>query len=82
MKKDIVIKMSDVTETTPIAELVALANKFESKIYFEKDDKRLNAKSIMGMMSMVLGRDVAVTIDADGEDAPQAIEALEEFLTK
>lgn len=79
MKKEISIQLKGKTDTIPVAELVSLANRFESKIYFEKDTKRINAKSIMGMMSLVLGTDTIVTVDAQGPDENKAIEALEEF---
>lgn len=82
MKKDVVIHMSTSMEATPIAHLVQLANQFDSSVYFETDNKKVNAKSIMGMMSLVLSSGSTVTIDAQGDDETQAIDALEEFLTK
>lgn len=81
MKKDVVIQMSNTMEATPIAHLVQLANQFESRVYFEMDTKRVNAKSIMGMMSLVLSTGTTVTIDAEGSDEDKAINAMENFLT-
>lgn len=81
MKKDVVIQMSNTMEATPIAHLVQLANQFESRVYFEMDTKRVNAKSIMGMMSLVLSTGTTVTIDAEGSDEDKAINAMEDFLT-
>ena len=81
MKKDVTINMTDSMETTPIAHLVALANKFRSQIYLELGRTRVNAKSIMGMMSLVLMTGAVVTIDASGEDQEEAVAALEDFLT-
>ncbi|MCR4797029.1 MAG: HPr family phosphocarrier protein [Lachnospiraceae bacterium] len=81
MKKDVVIQMSNAMEATPIAHLVQLANQFDSRVYFEMDNKRVNAKSIMGMMSLVLSGGSMVTIDAEGEDEDKAIHAMENFLT-
>ena len=46
------------------------------------DNKRVNVKSIMGMMSMALLNGEEVVIDAEGEDEQEAIAAIEEFLTK
>lgn len=68
-------------EATPIAHLVQLANQFNSHIYFEMDTKKVNAKSIMGMMSLVLASGMVVTINAEGEDQEEAIVELEKFLT-
>ena len=82
MRKSVTVKMSDSMEATPIAHLVQLANQFNSQIYFEMDTKKVNAKSIMGMMSLVLTTGDVVTIDAEGDDEAQAITELEKFLTE
>ncbi|MBR1635778.1 MAG: HPr family phosphocarrier protein [Lachnospiraceae bacterium] len=81
MKKEVKINMKDSTEATPIAHLVALANKYQSQIYLEMGKTRVNAKSIMGMMSLVLVTGSTATIDANGDDQEQAVAALEKFLT-
>ena len=81
MQKDVVVQMSDSTEATPIAHLVQLANQFKSQVYFEMDDKKVNAKSIMGMMSLVLSAGSHVTVVAEGQDEDEAVGALEKFLT-
>lgn len=82
MRKEVVVQMSDSVELTPIAQLVAVANQYGSRIFFEKDAKKINAKSIMGMMSLVLSSGSKVIIDAEGEDAAEAVAALEKFLTQ
>ena len=82
MRKDVTISMTDSMESTPIAHLVQLANQFSSRIYFEMDTKKANAKSIMGMMSLVLTSGDVVTIDAEGADDTKAVEEIEKFLTK
>ena len=81
MKKDVVVQMNSTMEATPIAHLVQLANQFDSRVYLEMDTKRVNAKSIMGMMSLVLSSGNTVTIDAEGDDEDKAIVAMEKFLT-
>ena len=81
MQKDVVVQMSDSTEATPIAHLVQLANQFKSQVYFEMDDKKVNAKSIIGMMSLVLSAGSHVTVVAEGQDEDEAVDALEKFLT-
>lgn len=82
MKKNVTIEMQETMEATPIAHLVQLANQFQSQVYIEMDTKKVNAKSIMGMMSLVLTRGTKVTIDAVGDDEEKAVVALEDFLTK
>ena len=82
MQREVTIQMSNSMEATPIAHLVQLANRFSSSIYFEMDEKKVNAKSIMGMMSLVLSSGSTVVIDATGDDEEKAVAELSEFLTK
>ena len=82
MQKEVTSQMSNSMEATPIAHLVQLANQFGSSIYFEMDEKKVNAKSIMGMMSLVLSSGSTVVIDATGDDEEKAVAELSEFLTK
>lgn len=81
-KRSITVRLEDGLDARPVALLVQEASKYESNIYFEVDDKRINAKSIMGMMSLVLTAGDVVTIDAEGEDDAKAVDEIEKFLTK
>ena len=81
-KRSIKVRLEDGLDARPVALLVQEASKYESNIYIEVDDKRINAKSIMGMMSMALLNGEEVVIDAEGEDEEAAAAAIEEFLTK
>ena len=60
--------------------LVQVASQFESQIYVECESKRVNAKSIMGMMTLGLSEGEEVVITADGEDEEQAVESIEAYL--
>lgn len=80
MKKSVVVKMQQDFEARPIANLVQVANRYESKIYLEHGDSRVNAKSIMGMMSLALLNGEEVLVDAEGADEAEAVAAIEEFL--
>lgn len=82
MKKSVVIRMQGEFEARPIANLVQVANKYVSRIYLEVDEKRVNAKSIMGMMTLALINGDTVVLDAEGEDEEAAIAGLEKFLTE
>lgn len=82
MRKEVTVNMSTSMEATPIAHLVQLANQFASSIYFEMDNVKVNAKSIMGMMSLVMASGKKITIDAQGDDEDIAIAELEKFLTE
>ena len=80
MKKSVVVKMQQDSEARPIANLVQVANRYESKIYLEHGDSRVNAKSIMGMMSLALLNGEEILVDAEGADEAEAVAAIEEFL--
>lgn len=79
-KKDITICLSNGMEVSPVAMLVQVASRFDSSIYIETEGKRVNAKSIMGMMSMGLNKGEQITVFADGADEEQAVEGVEKFL--
>ncbi len=80
-KKDVQIKLENGLEARPIALLVQVASQYDSSIYIESEGKRVNAKSIMGMMTMVLSAGDTVTVSADGEDESAAIEGVENYLS-
>ena len=61
----------------PAAEIVKTAGKFRSSITIIRDDLEVNAKSIMGVMMLAAEFGATVTIRATGEDAEQALDALQ-----
>ena len=81
-KKDIKIQVDGSTETRPVALLVQVASQFRSDIYIESGNKRVNAKSIMGMMTMGLESGEEVTVSVNGEDEDEALEQIEAYLTR
>ena len=82
VSKDITINIPKGLEARPVAVLVQVASKYESSIYVEIREKKVNAKSIMGMMSLRLEEGEEVTITANGSDENDAIAEMEEHLTK
>lgn len=64
----------------PVAMFVQVASRFDSKIYLELEDKKINAKSIMGMMSLPFYPNEELLVSCEGADEAEAIEAIEEFL--
>ena len=80
VKKSIKIELSSGLEARPAAMLVQVASQFTSKIYVEYETKKVNAKSIMGMMALGIAAGQTVTISADGEDETQAIDSIEKYL--
>ena len=79
-KKAIKIDLPGGLEARSTAELVQLAVKYDSRIYIESGTKMVNAKSIMGMMSLELERGAEINVYADGDDETQAIEEMDQFL--
>ena len=75
-EKLIEIKMSEDLDARPIAMLVQIASRHESSIYLMAEGKKVNAKSIMGMMSLVLNQGETVAVVADGKDEHEAIALL------
>ena len=58
------------------------ANEFKSSIWVEVDDRKINAKSLLGVLSMGITKGTSVNIVADGPDEAEAVEALSEMLVK
>ena len=81
MKKSVVVNMQNDMEARPIALLVQKANQFSSRIYMESaDNKRVNVKSIMGMMSLNVHSGEELTVVTEGEDEEKAAQGIELFL--
>ena len=64
----------------PVAMFVQVASQFESSIYVEHNNKRVNAKSIMGMMTLGLSVGEELIVSAEGTDEENAILEIEKFL--
>ena len=60
----------------PSAQLTQVAGKFTSEVYIAKNGRRVNAKSIMGVMMLAAGPGSTVIVDAEGPDEEQAMEAI------
>ena len=80
-QKAIQIKLETGFEARPVAMLVQVASQFESIVYINAGDKKVNAKSIMGMMSLGLASGEEITVSADGQDEEAAIDEIEKFLS-
>ena len=63
------------------AKLVALASNFASEISIQKQDRKINGKSIMGVMMLAASKDTIVKIEIDGEDEQQAMNEIEKLFT-
>lgn len=80
VSKTVRINLVGDAEARPVAILVQKASQFDSKVYITSEEKKINAKSIMGMMSLGLSQSAEVTISAEGEDEQAAVTALAQYL--
>lgn len=75
------IQLSGGLDARPVAMLVQVASQHESSVYIETEGKRVNAKSIMGMMSLALGTGETVKVTAEGTDEEAAVQDIEDYLS-
>ena len=78
--REVVVADGSREHENPIAELVQVACQFDSNIVLENDNRKINAKSIMGIMAFNPTRGMTVNIVADGSDEQEALVAMEKFL--
>jgi phosphocarrier protein len=64
----------------PATFFIQKANEFKSSIWIEKDERRINAKSLLGVLSLGIIKGMTMDIAADGPDEQEAVEALEQLI--
>jgi len=64
----------------PATFFIQKANSFKSSIWVEKEDRRVNAKSLLGVLSLGIVKGMTVTLFADGPDEKEALEGLSELV--
>ena len=79
-RKNVVVSNVSEGHDNPVAELVQVACKFDSDITLESDNRKINAKSIMGIMAFNPTDGMAIDIVAKGDDEQEAVNAIEKFL--
>ncbi|EGK10870.1 HPr family phosphocarrier protein [Kroppenstedtia eburnea] len=81
-EKNVTVNLKTGLHARPAALFVQEANKYSSEVFVSKNNKKVNAKSIMGIMSLAVAHGSEITISAEGSDAEQAIEALAAIVSK
>ena len=81
LEKSMKIQLKNGLEARPVAVLVQVASQHESSVYIESAGKKVNGKSIMGMMSLGLDSGAEITVVADGKDEEEAVLSIEKFLS-
>ena len=79
-RKEVVVSNVSEEHNNPIAELVQVACSFDSEIILESNNRRINAKSIMGIMAFNPSKGMTENIVAEGSDEEEALNAMEKFL--
>lgn len=82
ISKSMTINIPKGLDARPVALLVQVASQYESSIYVEIREKKVNAKSIMGMMSLGLAQGEQITIIANGPDEQDAVNAIDTYISK
>ena len=80
VSKTIKVNLAADAEARPVAVLVQKASQFDSKVYTQSGDRKINAKSIMGMMSLGLAQNEEVIVSAEGTDEAEAVDNLTDYL--
>lgn len=80
--KEIIVRCDSGLHNKQATYFVQKANEFSSSIWVESDNRRMNAKSLLGIMSLGIVTGAVVTLSAEGADAKEAVEALEALLQR
>ncbi len=80
VERKVTVKLKTGLQARPAALFVQEANRFSSEISIKKDEKKVNAKSIMGIMSLAIASGTEITLIAEGSDEEAAIEELAAFI--
>ena len=79
--KQFTVNIPQFDEARPVAEIVQTASQFKSELFLISGSKKINAKSIMGMMSLGLCNNEDIEIEACGEDEEDAAEAIIAYMS-
>lgn len=79
-KKEVIVNNVSGLESKPAALFIQKASNFKASIWVEKGERKANAKSLLGLLSLGVGNGNKITIIAEGDDELQAISELENYL--
>ena len=80
ISRDIVINNTSGLHARPATFFIQKANSYRASIWIEKDDRKVNAKSLLGVLSLGIAKGMTVTLIADGQDENAAIAGLVELI--
>ena len=76
VKKDVLVQNQVGLHARPATFFIQKANEFKSSIWVEKDERRVNAKSLLGVLSLGIVGGMSIDIIADGSDEQEAVDSL------
>ena len=82
VKKEMTITNNIGLHARPATFFIQKANTFKSSIWIEKDERRVNAKSLLGVISLGVKKDMKLILIAEGADEQEAVEKLAEMIEK
>ena len=80
-KKNVVVQLADGLHSKVATDFVQSASKFKSSVSIQLEERCINAKSLLGVLSLAIRRGSAISIQAEGEDAQDAVQALAAMVT-
>ena len=80
VRRDVTITNNIGLHARPATFFIQKANSYKSTIWIEKEDRKINAKSLLGVLSMGIAKGMTVTIVADGQDENDAISGLSDLI--
>ena len=80
--KEVIVRCESGLHNKQATYFVQKANEFSCSIWVESDNRRMNAKSLLGIMSLGIVTGAVVSLSAEGADAKEAVEALEALLQR
>ena len=80
VERTLIVELDPGLQARPAAQFVQEAAKFTAHIFLEKNNKKINAKSIMGLMSLAIAQGETIKLIAEGPDEEEAMVRLAEFI--
>lgn len=80
--KEVIVRCESGLHNKQVTYFVQKANEFKSSVWLESESRRMNAKSLLGIMSLGIVTGAVVTLSAEGPDAEDAVNALEAMLQR
>ena len=82
VSKEVIINNQVGLHARPATFFIQKANEFKSSIWIEKDERRVNAKSLLGVLSLAVSKGDVITLSAEGADEAEAVVGLSQLISE